>query len=480
MGKINQKVARRALVAVALGLCLLLARGAAAKSDSTDAQDPAIPAALCQVVYPLDQTPEEGYRYVFLGNGFFVNDQGYLLTAAHLLSSFRHSGQPYILVGPPEGPRRMLEAPIVAADWEHDVAVLRATPNPFRGGKKIGYLTLSAELPEAGSGVVSASLRPVDIENALSARAPVEDFSGGEVIRYQFFREPGLSEKELVLYDAPVVSGQSGSPLVSAETHTVVGVVVGRWLHPAVLPTGNDGGHETISPGAAVRIHYAIGLLEQQRVAWHMAARNAEQPASPAAVAEQKKGFTAPVPLSVVPTRYPPQALYGSDVLLDARVETNGKLSDIRMVTGSAPFVEPVLDAVRTWTFVPARKDGRAVQARIGIVFQFPQSFLPDVTPREHKHPEAAEGKGDHAALPTVTIEPEYPANTTADGSVIFYGLVDKQGEFKSKSILRDVGALTAPSVSAAEHWVFEAGQQGETKTESAVVVVVTFRRPVT
>src|SRR5579872_3753074 len=38
--------------------------GGAVQSDS------AITAALCQVVYPLDATEENGYRYMFFGNGF--------------------------------------------------------------------------------------------------------------------------------------------------------------------------------------------------------------------------------------------------------------------------------------------------------------------------------------------------------------------------------------------------------------------------
>jgi TonB family protein len=515
VGKTNGKLAARTPAAIAFVscmflLCLLLAtatQAKAAKDDSIAPADPTIPAALCQVVYPLDQTPEEGYRYMFLGNAFFINDQGYLITAAHLLTYFKHGGEPYILVGPREGPRRMVEAPIVAADWEHDVAVLRATPNPFKGSKKIGYLPLSAEMPNTGSGVLTASLRPEDAENAHTSKPPLEDFSSGKVIRYQLFREQGLGEKELVLYDGQVVAGQSGSPLVSAETHGVVGVVVGRWLHPAVIPAGTDSGHETISPGAALRIHYAIGLLEQTHVAWQMASSGDAEERATAALsaatagpavaaprpkpgesatsaksegrAEQAEGFAPPVPLSVVTTRYPPQALFGGEVLLDARVDANGKLGDVRVVSGDPPFVEPVLEAVRTWTFVPARMDGRAVEARIGVVFQFPQSFLPHVVAKEHKHPQVeSQTTSDRAALPTLTIEPEYPATTTAEGSVAFYAVVDSEGNLASASVLRDVEALTAPAMAAAQHWEFAASERDGAKTDSTLVVVVTFRRP--
>jgi hypothetical protein len=144
-----------------------------------------------------------------------------------------------------------------------------ATPNPFQSEKKIAYLPLSAETPVRGNGVLSASLRPTDVENAHSLAAPLQDFSRGEVIDCQFYRESAAGERELLLFNQQVLPGQSGSPLVSAETQGVVGIVVGRWLRPTVIPSGANGDHLTMSPGAALRIHYAIGLLEQLHITWN-------------------------------------------------------------------------------------------------------------------------------------------------------------------------------------------------------------------
>jgi TonB family protein len=458
-----------------LGLSLLLPRQAHAEpANRKPPADPALSAALCQVVYPLDESPEEGYRYMFLGNGFFINDQGYVITAAHLLSSFRYGGAPYILVGPPQGPARILEAPIVAADWDHDVAVLHATPNPFHGDNKIKFLPLSTETPAPGADVLAGSLIPPDEKDAHTSAAPLEDFSQGEVIDYQFYREKDAAE-QLLLFDQEVVPGQSGAPLVSAGTHAVVGVIVGRWLHPAVAPSGPESGHVTVSPGAALRIHYAIGLLEQLHVRWDMASESTEEPA---ASARQTNESSVPVALSLVGAPYPPQALLGGEVLLDAQVDSDGKLSDVRVASGSGPFLDAALGAVRTWSFVPARVDGRAVESRIGIVFQFPQSFLPRLTPDQHKYPESLLNSDDRGALPVVTVEPSYPANTLGEGSVILYGVVDSQGQINSLSALRDVESLAAPVESAVRQWRFAAGLKNGQKTRSAIVVVTTFRRP--
>lgn len=458
--------------ALAFLFCCLLAGTASAKPPANTH----LSSALCQVVYPLDESAELGYRYMFFGNGFFINEQGYVVTAAHLLSYFRNGGEPYVLVGPPEGPRRMFAAPIAAVDWDHDVAVLRATPNPLQTDSKIGYLPLSVERPTRGATVLEASLRPGNVENAHSSEPPLEDFSRGEVLGYQFHRETETSESELLLFNQDVVPGQSGSPLVSAESQAAVGIVVGRWLHPMVVPSAATGSHLTVAPGAALRIHYAIGLLEQLHISWHAVLESSAAPGQ--AAAPQPAGFTAPVPLSVVGTPYPPQALYGGQVLLDARIDTNGNLTDVRVVSGSAPFLEPSLDAVRTWSFSPARSSGRPVEARIGIVFEFPQSFLPNVTSKERNYEEPFADSPDRGALPVRTVEPAYPVTSIAEGSVALYGLIDAQGQISSTSVLRNVDSLTAPAEAALRQWEFVPGKQAGAKTDSAVVVVVTFRRP--
>jgi Trypsin-like peptidase domain/Gram-negative bacterial TonB protein C-terminal len=434
-------------------------------------------AALCQVVYPLDQFPaSQDYHYTFYGNAFFINDEGYLLTASHVLSAFRQGGEPHIIVGAPDGPHHLLEAPLVAADWDHDVAILRATPNPFPGDRKLAYLPLSVEAPPKGESVLAASLLSADVENASSMAAPLEDLSRGEVLDYRFHQEAGAPDSEVLLVSQHVSSGQSGSPLVSADSQGVVGIIIGRWLLPVVLPSSAaNAGHLALSPGAALRIHYAISLLQRNHIAWHAAS---EPAARGAAAPPQDLGFSPPVPVSVVGTNYPPQALFGGDVLLDALIDATGKATDIRVIAGDDPFVDPALSAVRTWSFKPAQMDGHAVEARIGIVFQFPQSFLPRHTSKERKHAEPLEGSDDQGPLPILTVEPDYPVNSIAEGSVGLYNLVDSEGHVTSTSTLLDVGSLTGPTASALRRWRFAPAKQAGIVTESAVIVVETFRRP--
>jgi S1-C subfamily serine protease len=117
----------------ALGCALATLAALSAFPQVKNADDSAI-ASVCPVVYPDDQSPAaRGYHYTFFGNAFFINDEGYLLTVAHVLETFRDGGQAYILVSRPDAPARLLKVAVIAKDTQHDVAILRASPNPFSG-----------------------------------------------------------------------------------------------------------------------------------------------------------------------------------------------------------------------------------------------------------------------------------------------------------------------------------------------------------
>ena len=433
-------------------------------------------AAICPVVFPLDQSPsDKGYHYLFYGDAFFVNEDGYLVTAAHLIHSFRDGGEPHVLVQLPSGQRRLLKAEVVATDWEHDVAVLRARPNPFEGGYRVSFLPLATDRLAPGKTVVSVSLRPSSLEEAYTFEEPLEDRAQGQVLSYEYTRTENGREIELLLYSQKVVPGQSGSPVVSQESGEVEGFIEGRWLHPATIPFVTTSEQVDPSPGAAVRIHYAISLLQQNGIPWHA---TLEPTGLAEARVESSKGFSGPTPLSLVAAPFPPQALFGGEILFDAKVDTRGRVTDVRVVQSQSPFLEEVLGAVETWTFLPARQDGRPVASRIGIVFQFAQPFLPKLTARVHEYKETGTDSKDRAALPVFTLEPEYPPTSIGEGSVILNEIVDRQGQVTSMHVVRDLESLTAPTVAAVTQWKFASGRRAGENAPSDVIVVVTFRRP--
>ena len=459
-------------VGVCFFYCLIPAKASEKPRDAGNLAE-----AICPVVYPLDETPSErGYHYLFYGNAFFINEDGYMVTAAHLMNSFKDGGQPHVLVELPSGQRHLLKADVVATDWEHDVAILRVTPNPFEGGNRVAFLPLATDRLAPGKSVASISLRPSRLHEAYTFDAPVEDRSEGEVLSYQYTKTENGRQIELLLYSQKVIPGQSGSPVISEDSGEAVGFIEGRWLHPTAIPFVTSPEQIDPSPGAAVRIHYAISLLQAHGIPWHA---TLDSGVHAAGSAENAKSYSGPTPLSLVATPYPAQAFSGGEILLDAKVDTRGKVTDVRVVQGQPPFLEEVLGAVQTWTFLPAHQDGHDVEARVGIVFQFAQPYLPKLTARVHEYKETGADSKDRGALPLYTLEPEYPANSVGEGSVVLNEIVDKEGRVSSIHVVRDLASLTSPTVGAVRQWKFAPGKHGGEAVESGVIVVVTFRRPV-
>ncbi len=266
----RQNKANTAPWLAALLVCLFgcLAAGAASEDLADDAS---LSAAICPVVYQLEQSPSShGYRYSFFGNAFFINEQGYLLTVAHVLETFRDGGQPYILVSRPNSPPRLLQAAIIAVDSEHDVAVLLATPNPFAGNHKVAFLPLASDPAFRGQAVIALSLHPPKLQNAHTFQAPQEDRSSGEVLSYESTQlEKSAPSADVFLLSHPVARGQSGSPVLALDSRAVVGLVEGRWLRSSTISIAKSSSRSISTPGAAIPIRHAIALLQRQSISWH-------------------------------------------------------------------------------------------------------------------------------------------------------------------------------------------------------------------
>ena len=430
------------------------------------------------MVYPVDQTPSDrGYRYLFYGNGFFINEQGYFVTAVHVLSQFR-SGQPYILLHSPDGAPRFIRASVVAVDLDHDVAVLRASPNPFENGFKVGFLRLASAWLAPGRTILAASRHPTDPLHAYTSDAFVDDRSSGQVFDFQFSQlYKRRSDTELVLFTPQVRRGQSGAPVISPESQEVVGMVEGQWLRSTVVQLATAADNETPGVGAAVPVHYVIALLLQKGIPWH----SAPAASKPSDGGPPTKGvFSPPAPLSLVASPFPSQSLFGSEVVLDAVIDSSGRVSDTKTVRGESPFLENVLAAVRTWSFFPARLEGQPVASRVGIIFQFAQSYEPlrakSPAPPVQPNDEPLRASPDRGALPVVTSEPQFPATAARDGVAILSALVGSRGQLASLEVLQDSESLAPAADTAVERWRFVPGRHAGTDSDSRAIVVIVFR----
>ena len=252
-----------------------LAANSAGKSTEVSTENTALSLAVCPIAYPLDENPaQRGVHYIFYGNGFFINRQGYLLTAAHVLSQLNQGGQPFVLLRSKHAPPRLVKAEVIGVDTEHDVAILRVTPNPFAGKYfDVGVLQLTTEKPVRGRQVSAEALRPSRLKDPHSFDAPVEEKAAGEVLDYTTSElERGKGKSELFLFNHEILRGQSGAPVLMSDSGQVVGLVEGRWLHPGSVLGAGAAMPQSSTLGAAVPIHYAIELLEQKGIAWEKSA----------------------------------------------------------------------------------------------------------------------------------------------------------------------------------------------------------------
>jgi len=242
----------------------------AARVDSS--AEASLTAAICPIVYRLDESPSShGYHYTFYGNAFFINEEGYLLTAAHVLETFRDGGgQPSILVARPNSPPQLLPVTLIASDSQHDVAILRSTPNPFSAHYRVAFLSLASEPAVVGQSVLALSLHPARLQSAHSFQYPVEDRSPGQIVSYESTQlEKSAPPADVLVLSHPVVKGQSGSPVLASDSHAVIGFVEGRWLRNSVLPLARADIQSDAHPGVAIPIRYAIALLQQNNISWH-------------------------------------------------------------------------------------------------------------------------------------------------------------------------------------------------------------------
>ena len=263
----------RKITASALATVTCAAGLFASVATDNSSSDGSLTAALCPIVYRLDESPSSrGYHYTFFGNAFFINDQGDLLTSAHVLETFRNGGQPGIIVSRPNSPPQLLPVTVVAADSAHDVAILHATPNPFSSHFRVSFLSLATGRATPGQAVLALSLHPARLQNAQSFQAPVEDRSPGEVLSYEFTKlDKSAPAAEIFLLSHPVTLGQSGSPVLARDSNAVVGLVEGRWLRNNLVSLAHSNGQSVGTPGAAVPIRYATSLLDEKHVPWHPA-----------------------------------------------------------------------------------------------------------------------------------------------------------------------------------------------------------------
>lgn len=188
---------------------------------------------------------------VFLGTAFLVHDEGYLLTATHIIENDFENLMVARAQDPEDFTKLSLDeiaavsVDVVKTDAYHNVAVLKLkkgfvieTPDYLIG--QVDHLKLGTGLINIGFPYGHQDMHMLAIRSSvLSSKVKLDNGT------------------KLLLFDSMVHDGMTGGPLVSIEDERIVGIVVGRF---SPLDDGGDFSRENNSPEYDTSMSYAVSI----------------------------------------------------------------------------------------------------------------------------------------------------------------------------------------------------------------------------
>jgi len=160
-----------------------------------------------------------------------------------------------------------------------------------------------------------------------------------------------------------------------------------------------------------------------------------------------------PTVLTTVEPVYPTAALSDhiiGTVVVHAHIDEQGKVTGVEVISGDRVFHQAVIDAVKQWTFSPAKKNGKPVAS----VYQISITFAPpDPTPI----PPTPSGSCNHIAILLHRIAPVYPKLKSAHkGKVALQVSIDDHGTVTDvKTLSGDQDFMTA-ATDAVRQWKYQ------------------------
>lgn len=127
-----------------------------------------------------------------------------------------------------------------------------------------------------------------------------------------------------------------------------------------------------------------------------------------------------PVP-KAVDVVYPEGAEGRAEVVLELTISATGDVTDATLVEGSSPFAERALEAARSWTFEPARRDETPIPAKIRFLVTFEPETSPE-TPSDAAAPSDSP-PATQAPTPARPREPVYEVLVTGERAPIRHRL---------------------------------------------------------
>jgi len=177
---------------------------------------------------------------------------------------------------------------------------------------------------------------------------------------------------------------------------------------------------------------------------------------------------------SAVAPRPPLNAIAGTCVLADVRVDQTGSVGEVTILQGMAPFRDSAIRAIQQWKF-------SASASRVGVLTVFRPAAIGNsaVGGPSFGYKEPTPSGNNHPPLPLSISDPGYPQRSTANGVVILELTIDRKGVPSGVRTVQDVPTLTDISREAIRTWSFMPAVESGEPVDGTLVVAISFLRPV-
>lgn len=222
-------VRRRSLIVAAGVLAGVMPAAARAQAAGTDI--PSLVAAVRSAVLPIGQfDPLASPRFGFRGTAFAVGDGRFVVTNHHVLAGPEDKPDAWVLREPvPGGDEAWRRLEVVGRDPVHDLALLRVEGEPLPALRlapderlREGVAVLLMGFPVAGL----LGFQPVTHRGMVSSIAPIVlPAANAGRLDARAIASLRRGTFDIVQLDATVYPGNSGGPVLDAETGEVLAVV---------------------------------------------------------------------------------------------------------------------------------------------------------------------------------------------------------------------------------------------------------------
>jgi TonB family protein len=146
-----------------------------------------------------------------------------------------------------------------------------------------------------------------------------------------------------------------------------------------------------------------------------------------------------------------------------------------RVIRGEAPFIEPAIKALESWSYFPAA-DTKAAFTSVSFFFRPARAEAIKL----ELAPEQLVLDKNHASVPATIIDPGYPAICLGSGVVTMEVRIDRSGKVTSVKTLSGPPAFVEDAELAVKRWTFTPAERDGRPVTSTSYVVISFVRPLT